>query len=73
MNLQTNNDKAKVTTLKAELFDLIAEQQQLTNQFNQLEQRKREKLTELDTAVADCRAKNGEDCCKGGACGKAGS
>jgi ribosomal protein S8 len=41
------NDSEKIVNLKAEVFDLLAQQGYLQNQFNELDKKKQEKLKEL--------------------------
>lgn len=43
------NDKIK--DLKAELFDILCQQENLSNQINQLEKIKQQKLQELQTEI----------------------
>ena len=42
----------KNTSIKAEIFDIITAQEQVKEQFNQLEQYKQEKLKELQEELA---------------------
>lgn len=46
------NDSPEILALKATIFDIMARQEMLQQQFNQLEQDKQSKLTDLRAAIS---------------------